>query len=124
MSQTDEATRLKLALPSHIAEILTGWAVFELRKTPEEVLEALAEELASQRAAAGVRGGAGGGGVVKVKCTTVDGGAKRLQRHVEKHLEQGWRIEHYSTAAVNVQPETGSLAASVLLTHSLIWRKD
>jgi len=24
---------------------LTGWAVFELRKTPEEVLEAWAEEL-------------------------------------------------------------------------------
>jgi len=45
MSQTDEATGLKLALPSHVAEVLTGWAVFELQKTPEEVLEALAEEL-------------------------------------------------------------------------------
>jgi hypothetical protein len=45
MPQTDEATWLKLALPPHVAEILTGWAVFELRKTPEEVLEALAEEL-------------------------------------------------------------------------------
>jgi hypothetical protein len=29
----------------YVAEILTGWAVFELQKTPEEVLEALAEEL-------------------------------------------------------------------------------
>ena len=46
MVQTDETTRLKLALPPHVGEILTGWAVFELRKTPEEVLEALAEELA------------------------------------------------------------------------------
>jgi hypothetical protein len=45
MPDTDEATRLKLTLPPHVAEILTGWAVFELRKTPEEVLEALAEEL-------------------------------------------------------------------------------
>jgi hypothetical protein len=45
MSQTDEATRLKLTLPPHVAETLTGWAVFELRKTPAEVLEALAEEL-------------------------------------------------------------------------------
>ena len=48
MPQTDEATRLKLTLPQHVAEILTGWAVFELRKTPEEVLEALAEELAGK----------------------------------------------------------------------------
>jgi hypothetical protein len=47
MLQTDQATRLKLALPPHVAEILTGWAVFELRKTSEEVLEALAEELCS-----------------------------------------------------------------------------
>ena len=48
MPDTDEATRLKLTLPPHVAEILTGWAVFELQKTPEEVLEvleALAEEL-------------------------------------------------------------------------------
>jgi hypothetical protein len=45
MSQTDEATRLQLRLPPHVAEILTGWAVFELRKTPEEVLAALAEEV-------------------------------------------------------------------------------
>jgi hypothetical protein len=47
MPQADEAARLKLTLPPHVAEILTGWAVFELRKTPEEVLEALAEELAN-----------------------------------------------------------------------------
>jgi hypothetical protein len=47
MPQSDQATRLKLTLPPHVAEILTGWAVFELRRTPEEVLEALAEELTS-----------------------------------------------------------------------------
>ena len=47
MSPTDEATRLNLILPPHVAEIMTGWAVFELQKTPEEVLEALAEELCS-----------------------------------------------------------------------------
>ena len=46
MPQADEAAKLKLTLPPHVAEILTGWAVFELRKTPEEVMEALAEELA------------------------------------------------------------------------------
>jgi hypothetical protein len=45
MPETDEATRLTLTLPPHVGEVLTGWAVFELRKTPEEVLEALAEEL-------------------------------------------------------------------------------
>jgi cytochrome bd-type quinol oxidase subunit 1 len=45
--QTKEAVSLKLALPLHVAEILTGWAVFELQRTPQEVLEALAEELAS-----------------------------------------------------------------------------
>jgi hypothetical protein len=32
-------------LPPYVAEMLTGWAVFELQMTPEEVLEALAEEL-------------------------------------------------------------------------------
>ena len=47
MSHTEEATRLKLTLPPHVGEVLTGWAVFELRKTPEEVLAALAEELST-----------------------------------------------------------------------------
>ena len=47
MSHTEEATRLKLTLPPYVGEILTGWAVFELRKTPEEVLAALAEELST-----------------------------------------------------------------------------
>ena len=47
MLQTDHATKLKLTLPPHVAEVLTGWAVFELQKTPEEVLEALAEELSN-----------------------------------------------------------------------------
>ena len=41
------AVRSALTLPPHVGETLTGWAVFELRKTPEEVLEALAEELCS-----------------------------------------------------------------------------
>jgi len=45
MLQTDHDTKVKLSLPPHVAEVLTGWAVFELQKTPEEVLEALAEEL-------------------------------------------------------------------------------
>jgi hypothetical protein len=45
MPRTDQATKLKLTLLPHVAEVLTGWAVFELQKTPEEVLEALAEEL-------------------------------------------------------------------------------
>ena len=45
MLQTDHATKVKLSLPPYVAEILTGRAVFELQKTPEEVLEALAEEL-------------------------------------------------------------------------------
>ena len=43
--QTDHDAKVKLSLPPHVAEVLTGWAVFELQKTPEEVLEALAEEL-------------------------------------------------------------------------------
>jgi hypothetical protein len=45
MLQTDHDAKVKLSLPPHVAEVLTGWAVFELQKTPEEVLEALAEEL-------------------------------------------------------------------------------
>jgi hypothetical protein len=43
MLRTDEAARHKLTVPTHVAQTLTGWAVcavFELRKTPEEVLEA------------------------------------------------------------------------------------
>ena len=45
MLQIDHPTRLKLTLPPHVAEILTGWAVFEPQMTPEEVVESLAEEL-------------------------------------------------------------------------------
>ena len=45
MLETDHDAKVKLSLPPHVAEVLTGWAVFELQKTPEEVLEALAEEL-------------------------------------------------------------------------------
>jgi hypothetical protein len=40
MLQTDRATKVKLSLPPYVAEMLTGWAVFELQMTPEEVLEA------------------------------------------------------------------------------------
>jgi hypothetical protein len=45
MLESGQAIGLKLTLPLQVGEILTGWAVFELRKTPEEVLELLAEEL-------------------------------------------------------------------------------
>ena len=45
MLQTAPDAKVKLSLPPHVAEMLTGWAVFELQKTAEEVLEALAEEL-------------------------------------------------------------------------------
>jgi hypothetical protein len=45
MLQADQVAELKLSLPPHVGEILTGCAVFELQKTPEEVLELLAEEL-------------------------------------------------------------------------------
>jgi hypothetical protein len=42
----DQAVRLKPTLPPpHVGEVLTGWAVFELQKTPEEILELLAEDL-------------------------------------------------------------------------------
>jgi hypothetical protein len=44
MLQTDHGTKVKLSLPPYVAEMLTSW-VFELQMTPEEVLEALAEEL-------------------------------------------------------------------------------
>jgi|tagenome__1003787_1003787.scaffolds.fasta_scaffold20359909_1 hypothetical protein len=40
MLRTDEAARHKLTVPPHVVQTLTGWAVCELRKTPEEVLEA------------------------------------------------------------------------------------
>ena len=58
---------------------------------------------------------------MKVKCTSVEGRAKSLQKHVEKYLEQGWRIEHYSTAAVSAET---TLGAGIKLIHSLIWQKD
>jgi hypothetical protein len=45
---------------------------------------------------------------VSVKCTSVDGNAKSLQEHVEKYLEQGWRIEHYSTSAVSAETAQGT----------------
>jgi hypothetical protein len=44
MLQTDHATKVKLSLPPYVAQTLTGWAMFEPQKTPEEILEALAEE--------------------------------------------------------------------------------
>ena len=40
---------LKLTLPPHVAEILTGWAVFEPQMTPEEVVKSLAEELCGSK---------------------------------------------------------------------------
>jgi hypothetical protein len=35
MLQADQVAELKLSLPPHVGEILTGCAVFELQKTPE-----------------------------------------------------------------------------------------
>jgi hypothetical protein len=58
---------------------------------------------------------------VKVEGTSVEGRAESLQKHVEKYLEQGWRIEHYSTAAVSAE---ATLGAGIKLIHSLVWQKD
>jgi hypothetical protein len=54
---------------------------------------------------------------VKVKCTSVHGGDSELQKHVEEHLKQGWRIEHSTAAAPG---ETSPFVSTILLIHSLI----
>jgi hypothetical protein len=43
--QTKEAVSLKLTVPPYVRETLSSWAQLEAKATPEEVLEALAEEL-------------------------------------------------------------------------------
>jgi hypothetical protein len=45
MPQTEHADRLKLELPEHVNETLSVWAASEIGCTPEDVLEAIAEEL-------------------------------------------------------------------------------
>jgi hypothetical protein len=45
MPQTEHAVRLKLELPEHINETLSVWAASKIGCTPEDVLEAIAEEL-------------------------------------------------------------------------------
>jgi hypothetical protein len=39
------AVTLRLAVPVHVHQVLNDWAPIELGCTPEDVLEALAEEL-------------------------------------------------------------------------------
>jgi hypothetical protein len=46
--QAKEAISMKLTRPPHVPETSTGWVMFELRKTPEKVPEALAEETLRQ----------------------------------------------------------------------------
>jgi hypothetical protein len=43
--QTEEAVSLRLEVPPHVQQILREWTQLETMATPEEVLEALAEEL-------------------------------------------------------------------------------
>ena len=47
MPLTPQAVGLHLTIPVHAHQILNDWAPIELRCTPEDVLEALAEELCS-----------------------------------------------------------------------------
>ena len=47
MPMTPQAVGLHLTIPVHVHQILNDWAPIELGWTPEDVLEALAEELCS-----------------------------------------------------------------------------
>jgi hypothetical protein len=47
MPLTSMATRIVLNLPEHGSRELSSWCGSELHSTPEELLEALAEELCS-----------------------------------------------------------------------------
>ena len=47
MPLTPQAVGLHLTIPVHAHQILNDWAPIELGCTPEDVLEALAEELCS-----------------------------------------------------------------------------
>jgi len=47
MPRTPQAVGLHLTVPVHVHQILDEWTPVELGCTPEDVLEALAEELCS-----------------------------------------------------------------------------
>jgi hypothetical protein len=47
MPNANEAVKVTLNLPKHVYAILDGWAGIELDATPEEVVEAIADELAT-----------------------------------------------------------------------------
>jgi hypothetical protein len=45
MAMSNQAVNLTVTLPEHVLTVIDGWAAVELQATPEEVLEAIAEEL-------------------------------------------------------------------------------
>jgi hypothetical protein len=47
MAMTPQAVGLHLTIPVHVHQILNDWAQMQLGCAPEDVLEALAEELCS-----------------------------------------------------------------------------
>ena len=47
MAMTPQAVGLHLTIPVHVHQILNDWAPMQLGCAPEDVLEALAEELCS-----------------------------------------------------------------------------
>ena len=47
MPMTPQAVGVRLTIPVHVLQILNDWAPIELGCTPEDVLEALADELCS-----------------------------------------------------------------------------
>lgn len=49
MAHTQEAVRVILSLPEHVADELTAWSASELFTTAEDVLETLADELTRNR---------------------------------------------------------------------------
>jgi len=47
MPMTPQAVGLHLTVPVHVQQVLNDWAPIELGCTPEDILEALADELCS-----------------------------------------------------------------------------
>jgi hypothetical protein len=45
MAMSNQAVNLTVTLPEHVLTGIDGWAAVELQATPEEILEAMAEEL-------------------------------------------------------------------------------
>ena len=45
MPQTDETVTIKLEVPPHVQEVLHNWALNDLHKEPEAVLETITYEL-------------------------------------------------------------------------------